>query len=179
VIDWQQVKAAGIQFAYVKATQGASFVDPQLAANVEGAAAAGIPIGLYHVFVANAGNAQAENWCTVSGQYPSQLPAWLDIEPGAVTEENEWQVLALLTVAFRPTDCIYCSPSTAEGLFNDPAYQKYPLAIAQYTDAPEPNTVQWSTWMFWQYSSQGSIAGITGPVDLDWFNGESLPLKTT
>ena len=48
-IDWAKVKASGVQFAYIKATQGASFVDPKLAENVEGAASVEIPIGLYSV----------------------------------------------------------------------------------------------------------------------------------
>ena len=179
VIDWPKVKAAGIQFAYLKATQGADFVDPQLSANVKGAAAVGIPIGLYHVFVAGGGiDTQVANWRNVSGHFPSQLPAWLDVEPGAATEDTEWQILDMLNVAFQLTDCVYCSPLTAQGLFTNPTYQKYSLAIAHYTDAETPNTVQWPTWMFWQHSSQGLVDGITGVVDLDWFNGESLPLKT-
>ena len=39
-IDWAKVKAAGIRFVYVKASQGADFTDPRLFANVAGAAAA-------------------------------------------------------------------------------------------------------------------------------------------
>jgi lysozyme len=27
------------------------------------------------------------------------------------------------------------------------------------------------TWLFWQYSERGSIAGISAPVDLNVFNG--------
>jgi GH25 family lysozyme M1 (1,4-beta-N-acetylmuramidase) len=30
-------------------------------------------------------------------------------------------------------------------------------------------------WTFWQHSSLGSVPGINGPVDLDRFNGSSLP----
>ena len=87
-IDWAKVKASGVQFAYIKATQGASFVDPKLAENVEGAASVEIPIGLYHVFVANSGEEQEQNWLKATRQYPAQLPAWLDVEPGAVTERR-------------------------------------------------------------------------------------------
>ena len=176
-VNWAKVKAAGIRFAYIKATQGADFRDPQLSANVAGATAQAIPFGLYHVFVANAGLLQISNWLKAKAAFPSQLPAWLDIEPGALTEETVGDALAFLGECFEKTDCVYCSPSTAQGLLNDPVFQTYPLAIAHYTDAPSPNTVLWTSWEFWQHSASGIVDGISRPVDLDWFNGDSLPLK--
>ena len=91
-VNWAKVKAAGIRFAYIKATQGADFRDPQLSANVAGATAQAIPFGLYHVFVANAGLLQISNWLKAKAAFPSQLPAWLDIEPGALTEETGTQI---------------------------------------------------------------------------------------
>jgi lysozyme len=178
VIDWAKVQAAGIQFAYLKATEGASFVDPQLAANVKGAAAVGIPIGQYHVFVANGDDAQLKNWRDVSDHFPSQLPAWLDVEPGSVTEETIPILASFLAGAFELTDCIYASPATIQGYLTGPLFQDHPLAVAHY-GVPAPNFAPWPSWMFWQHSSQGSVDGIEGPVDLDWFNGDSLPLKVT
>jgi lysozyme len=44
-IDWNQVKNSGIAFAYAKASQGTTITDPMFATNVQGARAAGIPIG--------------------------------------------------------------------------------------------------------------------------------------
>ena len=48
-IDWQKVKAAGVEFAIVRAGYGMyeNQVDPQFAANMEGAISAGIPVGVY------------------------------------------------------------------------------------------------------------------------------------
>jgi len=177
-IDWAKVKAAGIRFAYIKASQAADFVDPQLKANYAGAAAAGIPIGLYHVFVSHLGQAQIDFWNSIKNHYSTQLPAWCDVEPGSVMEDTADEVLTLLGGGFAKTDCVYCSPSTAQ-LLSDPAFQEYSLAIAHYTDAPSPNTVLWTAWEFWQHSASGTIDGISGAVDLDWFNGDSLPLKVT
>ena len=34
----------------------------------------------------------------------------------------------------------------------------------------------WSSWEFWQYSSTGSVPGISGNVDLDVFDGTLLEL---
>ncbi len=171
-IDWQKVKAAGIRFVYLKATQGASFIDPMLFANYIGAKAAGIPIGLYHVFVANNGHAQVSNWRKAQGLYVPQLPAWLDIEPGALTEETVWQASDMLANAFVPGhDVVYCSPSTADAVLTDEAFAQYGLAVAHYC-VPEPRIPKpWTTFQFWQHSASGTVDGISASVDLDWFNG--------
>jgi lysozyme len=171
-IDWVKVAAAGIRFAYIKATQGASFVDPRLEENVIGATAAGIPFGLYHVFLANTGNSQMENWRKQRDRFPSRLPAWLDVEPGSITEGTVPQVLEFLDTMFDPSDCVYCSLGTAQSFLADPEFQYFELAIAHYTEAPQPNVVSWPDWLFWQHSSVGVVDGITTSVDLDWFNGD-------
>jgi lysozyme len=175
-IDWPKVKAAGIQFAYIKATQGASFVDPKLAENVEGAAAVEIPIGLYHLFVANSGEEQEQNWLKATRQYPAQLPAWLDVEPGAVTQETAQQVLELLNGGFFVRrDCVYCDPSTASVYLQDTSFSAYPLALAYYSDAISPDIVPkpWAELLFWQHSCVGLVDGISTSVDLDLFNGDA------
>ncbi len=45
-VNWQKVKAAGIQFVYIRALNGLT-VDPLVGANVHGARSNGIPFGLY------------------------------------------------------------------------------------------------------------------------------------
>ena len=172
IIDWQKVKAAGIRFAYLKATQGASFVDPQLFANYTGAKAAGIPIGLYHVLVANTGHAQVSNWRKAQSLYVPQLPAWLDIEPGALTEETAWQASDMLANAFVPGhDVVYCSPSTADAVLTDAAFAQYGLAVAHYGVLEPRIPKPWTTFQFWQHTLSGTVDGISASVDLDWFNG--------
>jgi GH25 family lysozyme M1 (1,4-beta-N-acetylmuramidase) len=177
VIDWPKVARSGVRFAYLKATQGASFVDPKLAENYAGAVGAGIAVGLYHVFIANTGFAQIANWSRENAKYPSQLPAWLDIEPGALTEEAAPQALAMLSQAFLPRNMIYCSPSTADAVLTDPEFGKYGLAVAHY-GVTEPRIPKpWTTWSFWQHSSSGRVNGIEANVDLDWFNGDDGALQ--
>jgi hypothetical protein len=44
--------------------------------------------------------------------------------------------------------------------------------VAHYTSAPSPRVpAPWQFWTFWQYTDNGRIAGIAGPVDLNRFNG--------
>ena len=55
----------------------------------------------------------------------------------------------------------------------------YPLWIAHWTSAGAPAVPagNWagSGWTFWQHSSTGTVPGISGAVDLDRFNGASIP----
>lgn len=50
VFNWQQVKAAGYDFVYVKATQGVLYTNPYLVADVRDAFNAGLRVGVYHFF---------------------------------------------------------------------------------------------------------------------------------
>ena len=176
-VDWAKVAGSGVQFAYIKSSQGATNGDPQAVANCLSARAACVPYGLYHVFTANAGAEQIQNFKQRRLSLKPDLPCWLDIEPGSVTDETAPQALAMLQGAFQPTDCVYCSPSTAQAYLSDPDFQRYWLAIAHYTDEPSPNTVLWPGWRFWQYSATGRVEGISTPVDMDWFNGSLEDLQ--
>lgn len=173
-IDWAKVKAAGIQFAYLKATQGATFTDPMLKVNYAGAKAQGIPVGLYHVFIPYLGYEQVNHWRNVLALYPPQLPSWLDIEPGALTEDTAPQALEFLEACFTIDDCVYCSPSTADSVLIDEAFADYGLAIAHY-GVPAPRIGgAWAAsgdYDFWQTTASGTVDGISTPVDLDFFNG--------
>ena len=182
LIDWRRVKAAGIRFAYIKATEGGLFVDPRLSENYSGAMDVGIPVGLYHVFkaqtgvfAANAGTAQVDNWLRARRNFPCQLPCWLDIEPGALTEETVPQAVELLKAGFTSGDAVYCSPSTGDALFAaDPeAFSFYGLglAVAHYGVLEPRLPKPWTHWLFWQHSCAGRVDGISACVDLDWFNG--------
>ena len=48
VIDWDKVKAAGIQFAIIRTGWGKTGVDKQFKRNVSEARRVGIKVGLYH-----------------------------------------------------------------------------------------------------------------------------------
>ena len=50
VIDWKAARAAGVDFAYIRASQGSDMRDERFAANWAESAAAGVKRGAYHVF---------------------------------------------------------------------------------------------------------------------------------
>jgi len=48
------------------------------------------------------------------------------------------------------------------------AFQRYPLWVASW-DVPAPTLpAGWTTWALWQFTSTGTVPGITGDVDLDY-----------
>lgn len=178
-IDWPKVAESGVKFAFIKATEGIKEMDPMLKVNVDGARAAGIPYGLYHFWrPQDDAVMQANNFlrtATSVGEW--EFTVALDIETGALDEEDQerafaWlaQVDGVLIKAKRPL--VYVSLGYAQAFLTDPAWLQYPLWIAhQNTEIEKPNTVKWPDWLFWQRQANGSIEGVTGPVDIDWFNG--------
>jgi GH25 family lysozyme M1 (1,4-beta-N-acetylmuramidase) len=84
-INWTSVRNAGIQFAYIKATEGVSYRDPNFGANYVGAYNAGVIRGAYHFALPNrsTGAVQANYLANSGGAWSADsrtLPAALDIE---------------------------------------------------------------------------------------------------
>ena len=191
VVDWGQVAGAGIKFAFIKSTDGIS-EDPKMGANTFGCSGAGIPFGLYHFWRPQIDPAkQAEVFKRRVTTFPivsptavqlippgQQFAFALDIETGALTEDNQQQALDFIALVQKSIGktipfIVYVSPSYAHSNLTDPAWLQYPLWAAHYTELMQPNTDKWPTWMFWQRQGNGSVAGISTLVDIDWFNGNS------
>ena len=80
-IDWQALRASGIRFAYIKATEGASFRDPHFAENWRRSREAGILRGAYHFFsLCKSGAEQAANFIAATPTDQPSLPHALDVE---------------------------------------------------------------------------------------------------
>ena len=177
VIDWPKVAAAGVKFVFIKATDGATLADPMAKTNASGAAAAGLPFGFYHFWrPTDDWRAQADFFLSVIDDAAPLanagiLPNVLDIEVGSLSEDNQGDALSWVKAAPGQIAIVYVSPSYARFNLTDPAWIQYPLWSAHYTELPQPNTDKWPTWMFWQRQGNGTIPGISTPVDIDWFNG--------
>ena len=183
VIDWPKVAAAGVKFAFIKATDGATVADPMAKTNASGAAAAGLPFGFYHFWrPTDDWRAQADFFLSVIDDAAplanaGVLPSVLDIEVGSLSEDNQGDALSWVKAAPGQIAIVYVSPSYARFNLTDPAWIQYPLWSAHYTELPQPNTDKWPTWMFWQRQGNGTIPGISTPVDIDWFNGSESDLQ--
>ena len=86
-INWNSVRAAGIEFAWIKATEGTSYKDPQFNRNYPNAHAAGVIRGAYHFARpgASSGAVQANFFASNGGAWSADnltLPGVLDLEAG-------------------------------------------------------------------------------------------------
>lgn len=177
-VDWVKVKAAGIAFAYAKATDGNTYTDPQFKTNWQGMQAAGILRGAYHFYETNDDPVtQANNFISAVGSLNiNDLPPVVDIEifKGAYGSNSVTANLQIwldtVEKALGHTPMIYTNPTFWNQTVNAD-FSKYPLWIAEY-DVNQPKIPDgWKQWSFWQSSQSGSVAGVTGKVDTDFFSG--------
>jgi lysozyme len=188
-VDWAAVAAAGIQFCFIKATEGALHVDGRFSYNWRAALEAGLARGAYHFFhPAISVTAQADLFLrTVPRLDPGDLPPVLDLEA-----PEEWQGVPVLHRAqlvlswlhavedrLHLTPILYLSPAfMSDVLRNATVLAQYPVWLAQYTNDPAPDVPKpWTKWTFWQHTRQGRMPGVLSQVDLNRFNGTLDELK--
>lgn len=177
-VDWRAAASAGVDFAYLRASQGARLTDPRYAENAAAARAAALVQGAYHVFDPSvAGADQAARFLQSARFRRGDLPPMLDLEtgprdrpPSAVrTQIEAW--LSAVSVGLRDhlgsarAPGLYLRKDIWEGL-GSPDWSAYPLWIAEWNvQAPHLPAI-WPDYAFWQYSDVGRIDGVDGPVDL-------------
>jgi len=193
-VNWYAVAEAGISFAFAKATEGATFVDPQFSRNWASMKDAGIVRGAYHFFrPAKPVESQVSNFLKAVNELgDGDLPAVLDLEEAPTPHGDEWEdvpgqnrVPLVLTwldaVANRlgRKPIIYTRRGFIELELPEPAaLAQSPLWVAHYTARAAPQLPSiWSNWTFWQYSEGGKVDGVEGHVDLNRFNGTAAELS--
>jgi GH25 family lysozyme M1 (1,4-beta-N-acetylmuramidase) len=189
-INWSSVKSAGISFAYIKATEGTTYTDPDFSANYLNAYNAKVIRGAYHFAQpgSSSGAAQATYFATHGGAWSADnltLPGMLDLEGGcyglSTSAMDSW-ILDFYNTYKSKTGrdvVIYTSPSWWDTCTADWSGMtaKSPLFIADWTTASSPTIpAAFSYATLWQYSDSGSVSGVSGAVDRDKFNGTSARL---
>lgn len=174
-VDWARVARAGIDFAYLKATEGTDHVDTRFADNWPEAHYAGIARGAYHFFRPDRdAAAQARHFFATVDLEVGDLPPVLDVETIAgasrdrlVEGVREWLYQAEARYGVRPiiyTNLTFYYRHLA-GHFDD-----YTFWVARYGDR-EPSIAPTARLAFWQYGDRGRVAGVDGPVDLNVYFG--------
>lgn len=177
-VDWERVKAAGYQFAMLRAGYGDDSVDGQFRRNASECNRLGLPIGAYwFCYAASPENAAQEaDSCirTVSG-YRLDYPVCYDIEQ-ASADYVEKQGVSFTPALAQSLVKSFCGRVESLGYFamfysNRSFYDtylgaalagRYAFWYARYTD-----TFDGTDCGIWQYTSTGSVPGISGNVDLD------------
>ena len=177
-IDWQAAQAAGIRVAMIKATQGTGFTAHTWAANSAGARAAGIAVVPYHFLTDDDPAAQAQHFQSVAGLAPGAAYA-LDWEGAGTASPAQVDAIGqALTTAVGRTPLGYwgitgSTPATPSAFMQTwdrwvPRYRRVPLSDFSGLGTPPSHTTPFNDpapFRFWQYTSTGGVAGITGPVD--------------
>jgi len=173
-ISWSSIADDGIAFAYLKATEGVTLVDPQYLNNVEKLKSTPIQYGSYHFFQPSDDAEKQVDFFLSNVSLGGQLPPVLDIEVshGLSPASIKSSALIWLKAVESTTGCkpiIYTYKDFWEtNLGSD--FNDYPLWLADYANRPSlPNGV--SNYIFWQHSQKGKMKGISGSVDLDVYSG--------
>ena len=88
-IDWKTLSSQNLSFAFIKATEGSSFVDPCFDYNYEKAQKTDLRIGAYHFFsYDSSGEDQAENFISTVSKIDNMLPPVIDLEFYGDKEKN-------------------------------------------------------------------------------------------
>jgi len=181
-IDWPAVAATDIRFAVVRLSDGVGTRDSQFVRNWQESRRAGLIRGFYQYFRASAGGAAqaqlaVDRLAEAGGFQSSDLPPVLDIE--TLDGRTAAQVAAEATIwvdamreATGKEPIIYTGAYFWDDNGLPDSLNSQPLWTANYTTNPCPWTSDsWDRWTLWQYTDSGTVSGIAGPVDLDYFAG--------
>jgi lysozyme len=170
-IDWGRVAGAGIEFAYLKASEGRDFRDRRFEANWAAADSAGIARGAYHFFTfCSDGRAQAEHFLRVAPPAPGALIPVADVE--FVGNCRGWRDLGAVRVQLRAflervqrawgvPPILYVTPDSHERVLAG-EFRTYPVWLRSVETKPAIDA--FGGWLIWQFSETGSVAGIRGPA---------------
>lgn len=185
-IDWQAVRADGVDFAILRAgyrgySQGQLFEDAYFRANLEGARAAGLRLGVYFFSQAVSVEEAREEADFLLGLLEGlslELPVFYDWEQVAGVGETRTDELdsGVLT-----DGCLtFCETIRNAGyepgvyFYRSLAYYEYELdrlsGLVFWVGAPGETPDFYYAHTIWQYSFTGEVQGIGQPTDLNlWF----------
>lgn len=198
-IQWEVLSRQDITFAFIKATEGSSWVDKHFAYNFQQALDEGLYVGAYHFFsFDSSGERQAAHFITNVPliKMGKILPPVVDLEfygnkasnpPQAELFHNELKTyLSIIESHYGVKPIIYTTPSFYDKYLRG-HYVEYPLWIRSVFFAPHSFfarcfNVYFSKdkWLFWQYNPKGILKGYTGGekyIDLNVFNGDENALQ--
>ena len=177
-IDWEKAKA-DIDFAIVRIGFGAGTRDNTAKRNIQELNRLGIPYGVYYfsyAYTEEMARKEAKNTISYLKEFGAEpsYPVYFDWEGDSrdyakkqgVTVSND--LLRKMTVAFCEEikaagyyPGIYTNPSYIKNYYGTEIFKTYDLWLAHWATKPAYDA------NVWQYSDQGTVAGINGRVDMN------------
>ncbi len=181
-VDWDRARAAGIEFAFLKATEGGDLLDPKFEDHWKKSRRAGIHRGAYHFYYfCTSPEVQARFFIRTVPRITGSLPPVLDMEwnpfsptcqrrPDAATIRAEMQTwLDIVQAHYVQRPIIYTTP----GFFEDAELDKlrgYEFWLRTTARTPA-EAYPGQPWRFWQYTATGTLPNTPGDIDINAFNG--------
>lgn len=167
-IDWEKVKAAGVDGAILRCGYGdniASQDDKQWKRNADECTRLGIPFGVYLYSYAKStdqAKSEAEHVLRLIKGYKLSYPVYYDLEEhgtesGAV-ERAKIFCEAIKAAGYMPG--VYANKNWWDNYLK--GLTGYTRWVARYNDTLGVDNVD-----MWQYTSDGSVSGISGRVDMN------------
>lgn len=188
-INWSQVKAAGMDFAIIRvgyrgADSGSLSTDSTYATNLSGAQNAGIKMGVYifsQAITPEEAREEARYAMSLVKGYNISLPIVMDFEFASNGGNNGRLYNAHLSKDAATAVCLAFCETVKAGGYEPMVYanksmltsnlnagqisSKYKIWLAHYVS----NTDYAGDYTFWQYSDKGSVSGISGNVDMNYW----------
>ncbi len=181
-VDWRMARRAGVNFAFIKATEGGDRLDEKFRDHWRGARRAGIQTGAYHFYYfCRPASEQAAWFIRNVPRVKGALPPVLDLEwnhlsptcqkrpPGDEVRKEAKIFLDALHRHYGQRPIIYTTPAFYKdtGMHLMEGEEFWLRSVARTLDKVYPG----QRWSFWQYSGTGVVDGIAGDVDLNAFAG--------
>ncbi len=176
-IDWAKVKAAGIDFAMIRASRGKVndrpiAQDVTFEYNITQATANGVKVGVYHYLYASTvteARKEARFFLKTIEPYKITYPVVLDIEEQYQADLGRKRVTHIVKAFLDEISAagyyamIYCNKTWLTDYIDMSQLSEYDVWLAQWNTVPTYE----GDFGIWQYSSKGVVSGIDGYVDLN------------
>ena len=181
-IDWEKVKASGVKYAIIRCGYGDNITsqdDIRWTNNVIQCEKLGIPYGVYiYSYATTVKQAQSEaDHCLrlLIGHKPN-FPIYYDLEDKCMQNLSNAS-LAIISQAWATkiqkagyAPGVYSSKYWWTNRLTSPIFNNYYRWVAQWNTT----CTYTGTYQMWQYSSEGSVDGIDGNVDMNYWYGQDL-----
>lgn len=201
-INWDKAKKDGVDFVIVRVgyrgygKSGTLCTDPNYKANIEGALAAGIKVGVYYfteALTTDEAREEAKFCLSKIKDYNITLPVAIDYEyptdgknpigrmyNAKLTKAEATANVKAFCAAVKKagyTPLVYANKSDLSSLINGKTIgNTYKVWLANYTT----KTTYANSYEYWQYTSSGKVNGITGKVDCNfWYTKKSIDTAET
>jgi lysozyme len=181
-VDWRKARANGVNFVFLKATEGGDLLDPVFRDNWRAARSAGVRVGAYHFWYhCRRGIEQARWFIKNVPRNAGALPPVLDLEwtpfsptctrrtPGEELRREAQVFIEAVASHYGQRPIVYVSPDIWEDaeLWRLQDVEFWMRSVAGHPSQVYPG----HRWTFWQYSGTALIPGIAGKADANVFAG--------